>query len=78
MPRLPTEAKTEKVIKAFALAGFVRQGRKAGGSHERLKKPGHPLILTVRHPTMRIGLLKRCIRDAGTTVEEFMELYEQV
>ena len=77
MPRLPTEAQTEKVIKAFEHAGFVRQGRKAGGSHERLKKPGHRLALTVRHPTMRTGLLRSLIRDANMTVDEFMGLYEQ-
>lgn len=75
---LPREAGTEKVIKVFEQVGFVRQGRKSGTSHERLKRPGPHGTVTVKHPTMRIGLLKRCLRDAGMTSEEFLRRYHEV
>lgn len=76
MAALPKVAKTARVVRAFAKAGFVPQGRK-GTSHERLKRPGPQGTVTVRHPKMRLGLLKSCIRAAGMTTDEFMELYEK-
>lgn len=76
MAKLPTEAKAERVIKVFERVGFVRQGRKSGTSHEVLKRPGPRGTLSVRHPTLRKGLLRTLIRDAGMELQEFMELYE--
>jgi len=75
MTSLPVESKTERVVRALERVGFVRQGRRKGTSHERLKRPGPKGTVVVKHPTMRIGLLKRCIRDAGMTNQQFIDLY---
>ena len=78
MAKLPTEARTEKVIRVFERVGFTRQGRSSDTSHERLKRSGPHGTVTVKHPTMRVGLLRSCIRDANMTTEEFLRLYSQV
>lgn len=48
------------------------------GSHVTLRKQPHsiyPLLVTVpRHRELKIGTLKDIIKNAGLTVEEFIEL----
>ncbi len=76
MPKLPAEIRTTDAIRVFEKVGFVHQGRRSGTSHERLKRPGPKGTVTVVHPTMGVGLLKRCLRDAAMSREEFLALYE--
>lgn len=67
--RLPTTSGKDAVT-AFGRLGFkeLRQT----GSHAILKKEGHPLLLSVPlHKELHAGTLRRLIRDAGVTVEEF-------
>ena len=75
MARLPAEIRAADAIRVFKKVGFARQGRGSGTSHERLKRPGPNGTVTVVHPTMGVGLLKRCLRDAAMSREEFLELY---
>ena len=75
MPRLPAEADTEKVIRVFERVGFKRDRR--SGSHEILKRPGPLGTVSVKHPIMHVGLLKSCLRDAGMSTKEFLELYHK-
>lgn len=71
MARLPVVSGAA-AIKAFSRAGWraVRQS----GSHVILVKEGMEVTLSVPlHPTLKRGLLRRLIRDAGMTVEAFVE-----
>jgi predicted RNA binding protein YcfA (HicA-like mRNA interferase family) len=73
--RLPT-ATGKRVVAALAKAGFVLD-RVAGGHHV-LTYPGHP-TRTVTVPVhsgrdLKPGTLRAIIRQAGLTVEEFVEL----
>ena len=59
-------------IKAFNVFGFVQHRQK--GSHVILKKADHPLLLTIPdhgNKDVSTGLLRKQIRNAGITVEEF-------
>jgi predicted RNA binding protein YcfA (HicA-like mRNA interferase family) len=52
------------------MAGWIRVRQK--GDHVSLVKPGSVLVLTVPlHKEVAKGTLRRLIRDAGLTVEEF-------
>jgi len=65
----------EKAIKAFLNAGFVKVRQR--GSHLRLENiEGNDIIrLTVPlHNPMKKGTLSRLIKDAGLTIDEFVNL----
>lgn len=72
MPGLPRVSGRE-AARAFAAVGYeiVRQR----GSHLRLRHPGNvrqPLTVP-DHAELKTGLLRALIRDAGMTVDEFIE-----
>lgn len=65
----------EKAIKAFINAGFVKVRQR--GSHVRLEKiEGNDIIkLTVPlHNPMKKQTISRLIKDAGLTIDEFVNL----
>jgi predicted RNA binding protein YcfA (HicA-like mRNA interferase family) len=73
MPKLPAVT-ADEVIKALKTNGFqvVRQK----GSHVRLRNPNN-LVATVpvhQGKTLGKGLLRKILRDADLTVDEFMKL----
>jgi predicted RNA binding protein YcfA (HicA-like mRNA interferase family) len=71
LSKLPRISGVE-AIKAFARLGWRVARQK--GSHVTLVKEGSQLILTVPlHRELDRGTLRRLIRDAGVTVEEFLE-----
>jgi len=72
LPKL-SSLPTAKVIQAFRRAGWaLRQG----GKHMVLVKPGEEARLVIpRHRTVKHGLLIRQIKNAGLTVEQFLDLY---
>ena len=52
--------------------GWQRPGRRKG-SHEILTKPDH-MPLSVVHPLMCRRLLAKLVKEAGLTVEQFLDL----
>ena len=76
MKRLPVVSGRE-AIKAFERDGW-RQLPRRRGSHIILAKRGVPAGLTVPdHKELDKGTLRRLIRDAGLTVEQFRELLDR-
>ncbi len=74
MPRLPAVTGQE-AIRAFEQVGF--EVDRVSGSHHVMKKAEHPYRLSVPvhgRTDMKSGTLRRLIKDAGLTVEEFCDL----
>ncbi len=74
MPKLPVLSGQE-VIKKLAGCGY--QAVRQKGSHVRLRNSANTLAkpLTVPlHPEIKAGLLRQIIKDAGLTIEEFINL----
>jgi predicted RNA binding protein YcfA (HicA-like mRNA interferase family) len=72
MPRLP-QVSGRQAVAAFEKAGFrVTRQR---GSHIAMVKAGWRQTLSVPdHPFLRSGTLRALIRQAGLTVDEFVDL----
>jgi predicted RNA binding protein YcfA (HicA-like mRNA interferase family) len=73
-PQLPIIS-GRKAVEAFKTIGYkvVRQR----GSHIRLRdeiNPEHLPLTIPDHKELKFGLLRKLIRDAGITVEEFLKL----
>jgi predicted RNA binding protein YcfA (HicA-like mRNA interferase family) len=72
MPPLPSIDWSE-VVAAFGRAGW--QHDRTRGSHYILTRPGRPGLLSVpMHKPVRRGTLRKLIREAGLTVDEFIDL----
>lgn len=60
-------------VKAFERAGWSLRGQV--GSHMMLTKAGVPANLSVpQHKELSLGTLRKLIRAAGLSVDEFLEL----
>ena len=65
----------KEAIKAFIKAGgIVRRGK---GDHVNIKMPNGQLITIPVSGSLKIGLLKSAIRNAGLDDEEFMILLKE-
>ena len=63
----------KSAAKAFVKAGWKPLGQV--GSHLVLVKPGVRVNLSVpQHKELSVGTLRALIRNAGLTVEEFLDL----
>ena len=73
MPKLPTVTASE-TIKALEKIGFQRIRQK--GSHLRMKHEDKRVVTILIHKgkTLSRGLLRKILRDAELSVEEFIEL----
>jgi predicted RNA binding protein YcfA (HicA-like mRNA interferase family) len=72
MPKLPVISGKE-AAKAFSKAGWYPH--RQVGSHLVMRKEGSRVTLSIPlHKELKPGLLRKLIRDAGLTVEEFVEL----
>ena len=73
MPQLPILSGKE-IIKTLGKIGYreVRQR----GSHVRLEYPGKKSITIPDYSTVDRGLLRKILRDAGLTPEEFVALLQ--
>lgn len=72
MPKLPT-ASGREVIRALHSVGF--EVARIAGSHHILKKPAHVYVVTVPvhgGKPLKAGTLRRIVKDAGLTMEEFV------
>jgi len=77
-PKLPVISGQEAVAALRCLGYEVVRQR---GSHLRLRHPSDPTRkpLTVPdHRTLKPGLLRKLLRDAQVSVEEFLRLLESV
>ena len=72
MTKLPTVSGRD-CVKALQRSGFVV--RRQSGSHIVMQKPDPYLVVSVpNHRAVKPGTLRRIIKDAELTVEEFVEL----
>lgn len=74
MSKMPTVTSRE-AIRAFGRAGF--EVARQESSHVTMKKLGHLFVLTIPDGGKRDlarGTLRRLVRDAGLTVDEFVDL----
>ena len=63
----------KEAVKAFQKAGWQTRGQV--GSHLVLTKAGIRTNLTIpQHPELAPGTLRSLIRNAGLSVDEFLEL----
>ncbi len=66
-----------RVVKTFERAGW--QVARQTGSHIILSKGGHSSILTIpvhKGKSIKQGLLRKLIENAGMSLEEFLILYK--
>ena len=72
MPKLPV-VKASECIRVLQRVGFTVTRQK--GSHITLHRPDPRGRTTVpNHGTLKPGMLHRIIKDAGLTVDEFIDL----
>lgn len=72
MPKLPIISGA-RAIKAFSRARWYPH--RQVGSHVVLRKDGSRITLSVpKHKELKPGLLRKLIKDAGLSVEEFRKL----
>jgi predicted RNA binding protein YcfA (HicA-like mRNA interferase family) len=72
MTKLPNVSGRE-CVKALQRSGFVE--RRQSGSHIIMQHDNPYLVVSVpNHRTVKPGTLRRIIKDAGLTVEEFVDL----
>ncbi|MCS6919703.1 MAG: type II toxin-antitoxin system HicA family toxin [Fimbriimonadales bacterium] len=65
----------KQAVKAFQKAGWQVRGQV--GSHVVMTKPDADANLSVpQHKELSVGTLRALIRNAGMTVEEFLEYLE--
>jgi len=76
MSKLPVLSARD-VIKALTKAGFYVHHQK--GSHVVLKRHNPPprRVVVPYHRELKKGMLRAIIRQAGLTVEEFLELVKK-
>jgi predicted RNA binding protein YcfA (HicA-like mRNA interferase family) len=73
MPELP-RISGDEAIKVFIKLGFYQARQK--GSHVVMRRQDQGCVIP-RHKELALGTLRSAIRQAGLTVEEFVEAYNQ-
>lgn len=71
-PRLPRDLSGEDVKRALEQASFIATTQK--GSHLKLKHPDGRVVIIPMHRQLAAGTLRSILRQAGLTLEEFLEL----
>jgi len=72
MPKLPVISGKE-AAKAFSTVGW--HADRQVGSHLVMRKEDSKVTLSIpQHKELKPGLLRKLIKNAGLTVEEFVEL----
>ena len=73
MPPLPRISGPD-CIRALERGGYQQARQK--GSHVRCRHPDRPPVTVPLHDQLDRGTLRAIIRDAGFTVEEFLDLLD--
>jgi predicted RNA binding protein YcfA (HicA-like mRNA interferase family) len=63
-----------EICKALEKLGYVKVRQR--GSHIRLKCPGRKSVTVPNYKEVSQGLLRKILRDAEITIEEFLKLLE--
>jgi predicted RNA binding protein YcfA (HicA-like mRNA interferase family) len=71
--KLPLHSGRE-IYKALEKLGYVKARQR--GSHIRLKCPGRKSVTVPNYKEVSQGLLRKILRDAEITIEEFLKLLE--
>ena len=74
MAKIPRDISGEDAVRAFGRLGYFRDH--TVGSHAVLlhsKDPRKRLVVPL-HRSLKVGTLSKLVKDAGLTVEEFIEL----
>ena len=76
MAKLPRDISGRDLVKQLEKLGYYVDHQR--GSHIILKHGERPLprLSVPDHKNVRVGLLRKIIRDAGLTPEEFVKLIE--
>jgi len=73
MPKLPTDLSGREVRTALERVGFIF--RRQSGSHMILRRDVPPARIVVPdHRQIRAGTLRHIIAEAGSTIDQFMDL----
>jgi predicted RNA binding protein YcfA (HicA-like mRNA interferase family) len=73
MPKIPRDLTQDQIIRALLRGGGSEVKGQGKGSHRSVAMPGRTTRITVpRHP--KVGTMAGILKDAGLTVEEFLEL----
>ena len=76
-PKLPLVSAKE-TIGAFQKIGYIAVRQR--GSHIRLRDPNNPShkpLTVLNHKEIKPGLLRKMIKDANLTVEQFVRLLKE-
>lgn len=73
MPEIP-RISGEEAIKVFIVLGFIQVRQK--GSHVVMRRGDKGCVIP-RHKELAVGTLRSAIRQAGISVEEFVEAYKK-
>jgi predicted RNA binding protein YcfA (HicA-like mRNA interferase family) len=70
----PPVCRAREALAALRRAGFILDHQT--GSHAILYKPGHPnpITLPMHSGDLKPGTLRRIVKDAGLTLDEFRRL----
>jgi predicted RNA binding protein YcfA (HicA-like mRNA interferase family) len=73
MPRVPRGLNQDQVIRALVLSGGVEEPNRGKGSHRLVWMPGarRPVIVP---RNINTGLLSGIIKQAGLTLDQFLEV----
>ena len=72
MPKFPRDVTQVEAIRALVRAGGVEVARQGKGSHRAVRMPnGQRIILPYR---LQTGLLRDMIKEAGLSLDEFIDL----
>lgn len=74
MPKLPRDVSGEQALRAFMRAGYIHDH--TVGGHAVLLQAADPRrrLVVPLHRAIKAGTLSKLIKDAGLTVDEFIEL----
>jgi predicted RNA binding protein YcfA (HicA-like mRNA interferase family) len=73
MPELP-RISGDEAIRVFKALGFYQARQK--GSHVVMRRDGKGCVVP-RHKQLAVGTLRGAIRQAGISVDEFVEAYRK-
>lgn len=74
MPKLPRDVSGERAVRAFSRVGYVVDHQT--GSHIIMNHTTDPFkrLAVPNHRFLKPGLLSKLIKDAGLTIEQFLDL----